>query len=119
MLHAIRSMCICAALMVMGKACLLHAQPAEQLERQGYVTDFAKVLDPQSAESSIELCHRLEYWTGVQANVGTVRSLDGATVENYTARLFNQWSLDPELTDLGVLIVLAPQEHLIRIHVAP
>jgi uncharacterized protein len=119
MLHTIRAMCICAALMVIGKACLLQAQPMGRLESRGYVSDFANVLDPQSVESIVELCHRLEYWTGVQANVVIVRSLDGARVENYTATLFNQWRLDPDLTNLGVLILLAPREHLIHIHVAP
>jgi len=48
-----------------------------------------------------------------------VRSLENATVESYTAQLFDQWSADSGPTDLGVLILLAPRERRYRIQVAP
>src|SRR5262245_23161372 len=118
MSRALRSVQTWLLLAALASPCLLNGEPTAQLISRGYVSDFANVLDSNSAKSIDELCYRLEHWTGAQINVVTVHSLDGAAVENYTVSLFNQWREDP-YSDLGVLILFAAQEQRYSIVITP
>lgn len=46
-----------------------------------------------------------------------VPSLDGMTVEDYANRLFRQWGIGRKGADNGVLLLVAPSEHKVRIEV--
>src|SRR5262249_48965335 len=52
-----------------------------------------------------------------QLVVATVRSLRGTTVEDYANRLFREWKLGQKDRNNGVLLLIAPSEHKVRIEV--
>ena len=83
----------------------------------GVVTDLAAVLTP-AAKADIEsrICE-VEQRTTAEVAVAIVPSLDGLTVEDYASRLFQQWGIGQKASDNGVLILVAPAEHKIRIEV--
>src|SRR5262249_55983811 len=79
--------------------------------------DFANVIDPYSAHSLEVWCAQVELEAGARMTVVTVRSLDGTSIESYAAKLFNEWGIEPESTNRGVLILLAVEEGQYRIQV--
>jgi uncharacterized protein len=83
----------------------------------GYVNDFASVLD-EADESYLEtFLERLERDTTAEVVVATVASLEGMTVEDYANRLFSEWSIGQARQDNGVLLLVAPGERTVRIEV--
>ena len=83
----------------------------------GYVNDFAQVL---SAGKTQELDARLaafEQATSNEITVVTVPSMDGDYIENYAAKLFEEWGIGKKNTDNGVLLLLALEERKLRIEV--
>ena len=59
----------------------------------------------------------VEQQTTAEIAVVTVPSLDGMTVEEYASRLFKAWGIGKKGRDNGVLVLVAPTEHKMRIEV--
>jgi uncharacterized protein len=83
----------------------------------GYVNDFAHVLSVTNNDVIEAKLAALEQSTGVEAVVATVPSLGGDTVENYAVQLFKEWGIGNKEKDNGLLILVAPTEHDVRIEV--
>ena len=84
---------------------------------QGSVTDLAGVIDA-GAKSAIDArIQQVRDKTTAEIAVATVPSLDGTSVEDYANRLFKQWGIGKKGKDNGVLVLVAPTEHKIRIEV--
>jgi len=84
---------------------------------KGFVNDFANVFsqaDKAALETKLTGLHDS---TGVQVAVATVPSLDGDTVENYAVHLFQEWGIGSKDKDNGLLVLVAPTEHQVRIEV--
>jgi uncharacterized protein len=82
---------------------------------QGHVTDTAGVLSP---DEHADLEQRLAQWMvekGVEIGVFVVGSMEGETIEDVAYKTFNAWRIGRERLDNGVLLVIAPKEHGIRI----
>jgi uncharacterized protein len=82
---------------------------------QGHVTDTAGVL---SADEHAELEQRLTglmNQKGVEIGVLIVGAMEGETVEDVAYKTFNAWRIGRDKLDNGVLLVIAPNEHAIRI----
>lgn len=83
----------------------------------GYVNDFAEVLD-ESAEAYLEnYLQTLERDTSAELVIATVSSLDGMTIEDYANRLFAEWGIGQAIHDNGVLLLVAPGDRAVRIEV--
>ncbi|MFA5909586.1 MAG: TPM domain-containing protein [Vicinamibacterales bacterium] len=83
----------------------------------GYVSDFAGVLD-QPAEDALEArLAEVERKSSSEIAVAIVKSLDGMSVEEYANRMFKEWGVGQAKTDNGVLVVVAPGEREMRIEV--
>jgi len=83
----------------------------------GRVVDQANVLTPQ-ARSDIETkAKELEDKSGIQLVVATVKSLQGGDVESYANQLFRFWKLGQAQKNNGILLLVAPNEHKVRIEV--
>lgn len=83
----------------------------------GYVNDFASVLDAEQ-EAYLEMFLRtVERETSAEIVVATVRSLEGMTVELYANRLFADWGIGKKQQDNGVLVLVAPDHRTVRIEV--
>lgn len=84
---------------------------------QGYVNDFAGVLDASTAAELDRLIRETETTTSAEIAVVTVKSLDGMSVEEYAAKLFADWGIGKKARDNGVLVLVAPAERRMRIEV--
>src|SRR3984893_2656165 len=59
----------------------------------------------------------LEDKSGIQLVVATVKSLQGSDIETYANQLFRTWKLGQAQKNNGVLLLVAPAEHKVRIEV--
>ena len=83
----------------------------------GRVVDQANIMTPQ-ARSDIETKLKdLEDKSGIQLVVATVKSLQGGDIETYANELFRAWKLGQAQKNNGVLLLVAPNEHKVRIEV--
>ncbi|MBS0319843.1 MAG: TPM domain-containing protein [Proteobacteria bacterium] len=83
----------------------------------GRVVDDAEILKPATRDAIAATLKAHEDKTGDQVAVLTVRSLDGNSIEDYANTVFNAWKLGQKGKDNGVLVVVAPAEHRMRIEV--
>lgn len=95
----------------------LFALDVNSLKPQGYVSDFAKVLVPESRAQLEAYCGRVEQLTGVQMAIVTIDSLDGEPVEDVANSLFRKWGVGKKGKDEGILLLLAIKDHKDRIEV--
>lgn len=86
-------------------------------ELTGRVVDNANML-PASAEAELaDLLQAHETETGQQVVVVTVQSLNGRTIEEFGVELGRAWGIGQADQDNGVLLIVAPNERLVRIEV--
>jgi uncharacterized protein len=95
----------------------LSALDLKSLKPQGYVSDFANVLDPQSRARLEAYCGRVEQLTGAQMSLVTIQSLGGQPIEDVTNALYRQWGVGKKGKDEGIMFLLAIQDHRDRIEV--
>ena len=88
-----------------------HAEKIEQLSPQGYVNDFAGVIDAPSKEKITALCQEVDEKAGAQIAVVTIHSLEGDTAQDFANRLFAKWGVGPKGKDRGVMVLLAVDDH--------
>jgi len=86
-------------------------------EPQGFVNDFADLISSSPQAQLEEQLANFEKETTAEIAVVTVTSLDGYTVEDYAARLFEAWGIGKEDKDNGVLFLVAKEERQVRIEV--
>ncbi len=83
----------------------------------GRVVDQANVISGD-VRSDIEAESKgLEDKSGTQLVVATVNSLEGSDIETYANQLFRGWKLGQAQKNNGVLLLVAPSEHKVRIEV--
>ena len=83
----------------------------------GRVVDQADVMTPQSRSDIETKLKDLEDKSGIQLVVATVKSLQGGDIETYANELFRTWKLGQAQKNNGVLLLVAPNEHKVRIEV--
>ena len=84
---------------------------------QGYVSDFAGVMDPASRDSIEALAGELDTKTGVQLAVVTLSDLGGDEIDPVAVDLYKAWGIGKKGKDEGALILLAQKERRVRIEV--
>ena len=81
------------------------------------MVDQANII-PAASHSALETkLQALEDKSGIQLVVATVKSLQGGDVETYANQLFRAWKLGEAKKNNGVLLLVAPTEHKVRIEV--
>ena len=63
------------------------------LKPEGYVSDFAKVIDPGSNAKLEAYCGAVERATGAQMALVTLPSLEGEPVEDVANTLYRAWGI--------------------------
>lgn len=106
-----------ALLILCALTASIFALDVKSLKPQGYVSDFAHVLDPQSRAQLEAYAGQVEQTTGVQMALVTLPSLDGEPIEDVTNTLFRQWGVGKKGKDEGIMLLLAVQDHRNRIEV--
>ena len=89
----------------------------KSLKPQGYVSDFAHVIDPQSRAELEDYASRVEKATTAQLAFVTVPSLDGEPIEDVTIDLFKAWGVGQKKTDNGAMILLSIADRRSRLEV--
>jgi uncharacterized protein len=83
----------------------------------GRVVDQANIMTSQSRTDLEAKLKELEDKSSIQLLVATVKSLQGGDVETYANGLFRSWKLGEAKKNNGVLLLIAPAEHKVRIEV--
>ena len=83
----------------------------------GRIVDQANII-PADTRNAIEpKLADLEAKSGIQLVVATITSLEGQEIEPYANELFRNWKLGEKDKNNGVLLLVAPNEHRVRIEV--
>ena len=89
----------------------VHAEQWKKLNPQGYVNDFAGVLNPTTVEKLTEVSTEVDQKAKAQIAVVTIKTLEDDTVEDFANHLFQKWGVGYKGTDRGVMILLAADDH--------
>jgi uncharacterized protein len=103
-------------LAVLG-ACAARAVDWRQLKPQGYVSDFAGVIDTTSRQQLESYCGRVEQATGAQVALVTIPSLEGEPIEDVANTIFRAWGVGQKGKDEGTLLLLAIHDRRSRLQV--
>ncbi len=94
-----------------------HAEQASKLQPQGYVNDFAGVIDPATKQELTALCEEVNQKAGAQLAVVTIHTTGGEPVDEFSIDLAQRWGIGTKGTDRGAMILLAVNDHRYRIEV--
>jgi len=83
----------------------------------GRVVDQANIIPADTRGAITAKLADLEAKSGIQLVVATVASLEGQEIEPYANQLFRTWQLGQKDKNNGVLLLVAPNEHRVRIEV--
>jgi uncharacterized protein len=89
----------------------VHAEQWKDLNPQGYVNDFAGVLDATTLEKLTEVSTEVDQKAKAQIAVVTIKTLEDDTVEDFANHLFQKWGVGYKGTDRGVMVLLAAADH--------
>jgi len=97
-----------------GLLCLLAPALAvdwKTLKPQGYVSDFAGVVDAQSRAAIESYASAVKQATGAELAFVTVQSVQGEPIEDVANDLFRAWGIGRKGEDDGALVLLAIADH--------
>jgi uncharacterized protein len=83
----------------------------------GRIVDQANIIPAETRSALEPKLADLEAKSGIQLVVATVKSLEGQEIEPYANELFRSWKLGEKTKNNGVLLLVAPNEHRVRIEV--
>ncbi len=101
------------ALLLGSSAAIAQSFP----QPQGYVSDFANIIDPFDRDILESRLQVLADENGAEVAVVTIVSLDGDTIEDYAVRLFENWGIGQADADNGVLFITSLVDRMVRIEV--
>ena len=84
---------------------------------EGYVSDFAKVIDPASRTQLEQYCGMVERSTHVQMALVMVPSLGGEPIQDVAYAMARAWGVGRKGENDGVLLLLAIQDRRTRLEV--
>ncbi|MDD2309290.1 MAG: TPM domain-containing protein [Desulfuromonadaceae bacterium] len=108
-----KSFCIILMLILLPQ--LAFSLEVPQL--RGRVNDYANMLSPAAAERLEQALAAFENSDSTQIVVLTVNSLEGENLEEYSIKVAEAWRIGQTKLDNGAILLIAKQEHKIRIEV--
>ena len=112
-----RSLRVAARLVLLACALPVFALDPATLKPQGYVSDFAHVVDAQSRAAADEYCYKVQHATGVQMALVTIDSLDGEPIEDFANDLARKWGVGQKGQNDGLMLLLAIKDRKSRVEV--
>ncbi|MCQ2982842.1 MAG: TPM domain-containing protein, partial [Treponemataceae bacterium] len=82
-----------------------------------YVVDQANIISSKDEAALKTYLSQLYDKTGVQICVLTLKSLNGASLEDYSLAVAEQWGIGKKGKDSGALLLVSMNEHAMRIEV--
>jgi uncharacterized protein len=98
-------------------ASLLTGADFNSLQPQGYVNDFAQVINPAHRAELERYCNRVDTLTAAQIAIVTIRSLEGEPIEDVANNLYRKWGIGKKGKDEGVMLLLVTQDRRMRLEV--
>src|SRR5208283_1554352 len=98
-------------------ACAGRAVDWKALQPQGYVSDFAGVIDPASRAQLEAYGGIVEQSTGAQMALVTIPSLEGEPIEDVANTVFRAWGVGQKGKNEGILLLLVINDHRSRLEV--
>ncbi|MBI3281238.1 MAG: TPM domain-containing protein [Acidobacteria bacterium] len=89
----------------------------KSLKPEGYVSDYARVIDGAARAELEVFCGRLERLTGAQMALVTIDTLGGDPIEDFANDLYRHWGIGQKGKDEGLLLILAINDHRSRLEV--
>jgi uncharacterized protein len=89
----------------------------KSLKPQGYVSDFAGVIDDQSRAELEDYGARVQQATTAQLAFVTVKSLEGQPIEDVTIDIFKAWGVGQKKKDNGAMVLLSIADRKSRLEV--
>jgi len=106
---------ILALILILGSVTLTAA---EFPKPEGYVNDFAGVIDDASKQQMDGIIRAVERATGAEISVVVVQSIEPyGSIEEYGVAIASEWGIGKEGKDNGVLLLLSMKERRIRLDV--
>lgn len=87
------------------------------LKPEGYLSDFARVVQPGDRAAIDQYCAQLERATGIQIALVTIPSLEGEPIEDVANSLFRRWGVGKKGENNGALFLLAINDRRSRLEV--
>ena len=87
------------------------------LKPQGYVSDFANVIDSESKSQLEAYCGTVESSTGAQMALVTIASLEGEPIEDVANTIYRAWGIGQKSTNEGALLLLVINDRRNRLEV--
>lgn len=106
-----------AAALLALTALTVNAADFGALKPQGYVSDFAGVVDEAAKAELNAYCARVEKATGAQLAFVTLPSLQGEPVEDVANLLYRKWGIGNKQSNEGVLLLLSIADRRSRVEV--
>jgi uncharacterized protein len=95
----------------------LFAVDWKTLKPQGYVSDFAHVIDAQSKAALEQYCAAVQSSTGAQVALVTLPSLEGEPVEDVANTIFHAWGVGSKGKNDGIMLLLSVGDRRSRLEV--
>src|ERR1035437_5675857 len=87
------------------------------LKAQGYVSDFARVIDPASKSQLEAYCATVERSTGAQMALVTIATLAGEPIEDVANTIYRAWGVGQKGKNEGALLLLVVGDRRNRLEV--
>ena len=87
------------------------------LKPQGYVSDFASVIDPASKSQLEAYCASVESSTGAQMALVTIATLEGEPIEDVANTIYRAWGVGQKGKNEGALLLLVINDRRNRLEV--
>jgi len=84
---------------------------------EGFVSDFAKVIDPASRSQLEAYAGTVQRATGVQLALVTIPSLEGEPIEDVANTIARAWGVGQKGKNEGILLLLAVQDRKSRLEI--
>jgi uncharacterized protein len=96
---------------------LARAYDFAGLKPEGYLSDFARVVDAQARQQLERYAKLVEDSTGAQMAFVTLPTLAGEPIEDVAIDLFRKWGIGQKDKHTGLLLLLVPRERRMRLEV--
>ncbi|MBI2681345.1 MAG: TPM domain-containing protein [Candidatus Solibacter usitatus] len=87
------------------------------LKPQGYVSDFANVVDARSRAALERYCARVEQLTQAQMALVTISTLDGEPIEDVTNTIYRAWGVGQKGKNEGIMLLLVVRDRRSRLEI--
>ncbi len=84
---------------------------------QTFLNDYTNTLTEEWKTKTLQLIESVEKETTCEIAVAIIDKLNGISIEEYAVELFNEWGVGKKEKDNGVLLLVAMDDHELRIEV--